>query len=164
MRHIIRRLRYTLRRRRFESDLEEELAFHREMKEKDLAAHGFAPDEARFAARRALGNDALARDQARDVWIPPVLQDLSQDVRFAVRLLLKDRRFTAAVVLALALPIGINSSWFGVINAALIRDLPFDRPDQLVSVRTIARGHITRGGVFPRPSCGANRSCRRAAL
>ena len=73
------------------------------------------------ASRRAFGNDALARNQARDVWIAPPLQDISQDVRFAVRMLVKDRRFTIAAIVALALGIGVNNSVFAIFNASAIK-------------------------------------------
>ena len=64
----------------------------------------------------------------------PGLSGLYQDVSFAIRMLVKDRRFTVAAVVALALAIGVNSSVFKLVNAALIRDLPFDRADRLVSI------------------------------
>jgi putative ABC transport system permease protein len=62
------------------------------------------------------------------------MSGLRQDVTFAVRMLLKDRRFTIAAVLALGLAIGVNNSVFTLINTALIRELPFDRADRLVSI------------------------------
>src|SRR5687768_11885168 len=64
------------------------------------------------------------------------MQGLAQDIRFACRMLAKDRRFTLAAVLALGLGIGVNTAVFGVINAAVIREMPFDQPDRLVSVRS----------------------------
>ena len=59
-----------------------------------------------------------------------------QDIRFAARLLVKDRSFTAAAVIALALGISANNTVFTVVNAALLRDLPFDTPDRIVSLGT----------------------------
>ena len=58
---------------------------------------------------------------------------LLQDLRFAVRLLVKDRWFTAVAVLALALGIGVNATVFTFVNAVLIRGLPFDDPDRIMS-------------------------------
>jgi predicted permease len=60
---------------------------------------------------------------------------LWSDVRLAVRLLTKDRRFTIAAVVALALGIGLNTSVFAIVNAALLRDLPFDEPDRLIAIQ-----------------------------
>ena len=60
--------------------------------------------------------------------------NLLQDLRFAVRLLIKDRWFTAVAVLALALGIGVNATVFTFVNAVLIRGLPFDDPDRIMSI------------------------------
>ncbi len=59
---------------------------------------------------------------------------LWQDLIFAARMLVKDRRFTFAAVLALALAVGVNSAVFTIVNTALLRDLPFADPDRLVSL------------------------------
>ena len=64
-----------------------------------------------------------------------------QDLRFAVRLLVKDRWFTAVAVIALALGIGVNATVFTFVNAVLIRGLPFDDPDRII----VARHRATRG-------------------
>src|SRR5919197_534366 len=106
MRRALRRLWYVLRQRQFDADLAEEMAFHRDLAEHALAQHGAAPHEARLGAERLFGSAALARDRSRDVWIPPALQDITRDVRVAARLLKKDRGFTFAAVMKLALGIG----------------------------------------------------------
>src|SRR5579862_1579726 len=143
MRALLQRAWYLIRRRQFEADLAEELAIHRDMKERDLVEQGVAPREAAAAARRTFGSAMLARDQARDVWIWAWLQDLAQDVRFAARLLRKDRRFTDAAVVALSLGIGANTTIFTFINTALIKDLPFAEPRRLVALGTTnARGPV----------------------
>jgi macrolide transport system ATP-binding/permease protein len=77
MRQLIRRVWYLIRRRQVERDLAEELEFHRQMAQEELGSS------------RVVGNTTLAHDQVRDVWIWPWLQDLSQDVRFACRLLIE---------------------------------------------------------------------------
>ena len=123
MRRLLRRLVYLFRQDRFDAELAEELEFHREMKQRELEERGLAPIDAAFAADRACGNGALARNQARDVWVWPSLQDLVQDVRFATRLLLKDRRFTLAALAALALGLGATTTAFTFVNGAVLRDL-----------------------------------------
>ena len=60
--------------------------------------------------------------------------NLLQDLRFAIRLLIKDRGFTLVAVLALALGIGVNATVFTFVNAVLIRGLPFDDPDRIMSI------------------------------
>src|SRR5438093_1132042 len=117
MRELLRRAWFFIRRRRLEAELAEELEFHRRMKQRELEARGLDSEEAAFAARRALGNDLAARERARDVWIPPSLQDVAQDVRFAARLLARDRRLTLAAVVALALGIGASTIVYTIVNA-----------------------------------------------
>jgi predicted permease len=136
MREFLRRTWYVIRRRRFEADLAEEIEFHREMKTRELCALGAAPDAAAREARRLVGSTALAQDRARDVWVWRWLQDAVQDVRFATRLLVKDRRLTLAAIAALSIGIAANTTIFSFINTALFKDLPFDEPRQLVDVGT----------------------------
>jgi predicted permease len=137
LRRLLRRLRFLLHLDRHEADLAEEMAFHREQARRVLEAHGATPAEAEIASRRRFGSDGLAMNRSRDVWIPPWLQDITQDLRFAGRLLVKDRRFTIAAVTALALGIGVNASVFTVIRGALLDDMPFDEADRLVALGTL---------------------------
>jgi putative ABC transport system permease protein len=117
MRQLLRRLQYLLHRTRLEDELAEEMAFHRSM-----------------SGAAAFGSSALARNQSRDVWIWPWLQDIAQDVRFAARLMAKDRRVTLTAVLTLALGIGATTTVFTFINTALFKDPPFDEPRQIVAL------------------------------
>lgn len=126
MGNLLRRVWYIATGRRHELDLADELAFHRDMKAQELRERGVSEAEIAAATGRAIGNDLTARQQARDVWVWPWLQDITQDLRFGLRMLGKDRRFTAAAVLALGLGIGVNHSVFTVINAVVWKDLPFD--------------------------------------
>jgi predicted permease len=132
---MIRRLLYIATGRRREADLADEIAFHREMKAQELGDAGVSKAEIAAATQRSLGNDLSARQQARDVWVWPWLQDISQDIRFGVRMLAKDRRFTIAAVLALGLGIGVNNSMFTIINTALFKELPFPDPSRLIDLR-----------------------------
>jgi predicted permease len=137
MRTLLRRIAYALQKRRHEQELADEIAFHREMKQQEIEASGVPRRDAAIEAQRALGNDALALNRARDVWIWPWLQDLSQDIRFASRLLLKDRRFTAAAVLALALGIGATTTAFTFVSGAVLRPLPLKDGERLVFLRMV---------------------------
>lgn len=135
--NLLRRFWYIATRRRQELDLADELAFHREMKAQELREEGVSEAGLAAATRKAMGNDLTSRQHARDVWVWPWLQDTTQDVRFAVRMLLKDRRFTAAAVVALGLGIGLNNAVFTIVNTAMFKDLPFGEPDRLIDVRLL---------------------------
>ncbi len=63
------------------------------------------------------------------------MHGLAQDFQLAVRLLIKDRRFTSAAALALGLGIGLNTAVFSIVNAAVLRDVPFDAPDRLIAIQ-----------------------------
>jgi putative ABC transport system permease protein len=139
MRALVRRLTYLLRWRRREAELAEELELHEILKRQEMERVGLEPDDAQMAARRAVGNGLLARDQARDVWISPWLQDLLGDVRMGARLLARDRGLTLVVVLALGLGVGVNTAQFTIVNAHCLRGLPIDRPDRVLFLSTIGR-------------------------
>jgi predicted permease len=118
------RLRALFRRRRLERDLEDELAFHMAMKEKELGD----PD----GARRQFGNDTRFREICRDLWTFPWLESLWRDLVYGARILARDRAFTAVAVLSLALAIGANTAIFTLVNAALLEKLPVPEPERLV--------------------------------
>ena len=134
---ILRRLWFVVTRQRQDDDLAAELEFHRQMKADELRGDGVREEDVASRTQRALGNDLLARERARDVWVWPWLQDIGQDLRFGLRMLLKDRQFAVAAIVTLALGIAVNNAVFTIINAAVLRDLPFERPDQLITIRTI---------------------------
>jgi predicted permease len=128
---IIRRL---IHRRRAEQELDEEIRAHLEMEVERNVADGMSPEEARMAARRSFGSVALSKEDSRAVWGSRSLEIFWQDLRYGVRMLLKRKGFTAVATLTLALGIGANTAVFSVINAVLIRSLPFAEADQLVMI------------------------------
>ena len=83
MPRLLRRLWFLVRQRRLEADLTEEMEFHRAMKQQEIEEQGLETAQAAAAARRAFGSNALARNNARDVWVWPWLQDIATDLRFA---------------------------------------------------------------------------------
>jgi putative ABC transport system permease protein len=137
MSRLWRRLAVILRWRRFEAELGEELRIHEQMKREELRTHGVASADLHAAATRALGPVDLARNQSRDVWLWPGAQDITQDIRFAARLMIKDRRFTLVSLLVLGVGIGINNMLFTILNAHTIRGLPIDQPDRVLYLSTI---------------------------
>ena len=127
----LRRLENTLRRRRLDTEIDEEQQFHLRMRAADLERAGMSAAEAEREARRLFGNPASLRDRTResDVWV--TLETTLQDVRLAARLLSRSPVFTAAAALTLAIGIGVITTVFGVLYGVLIRPLPFADPDRL---------------------------------
>ena len=113
---------------------------HRTMRQRELEDAGLDSTPAEHAARRSLGSLALAQDSARDVWLWPWLQSAAQDLRFAVRLLVKERGFTLALALALALGIAATNTVFTFVNATLLRSVPVLDPDRVVAITMKDRG------------------------
>ncbi len=118
---LLRRLAYWLRHRDREAELAEEIAFHEEMKRRELVSAGLSPDDAAFAARRAMGAVTMVREEARAVWIATWLESVAQDVSYALRTLRRDPGFTAIAIVALAVAIGLNTSVFSAFNALALR-------------------------------------------
>jgi macrolide transport system ATP-binding/permease protein len=132
MRAFFRKLHWLTQRDRKEADLHEELQFHLEEEAQRRHAQGLPEDEARWAARRELGNLALAQEDTRAMWGWTLLEQLAQDLRYAFRTMAAHRLFTALVVLCLALGIGANTAIYSFIDSILLRSLPVADPDSLV--------------------------------
>jgi predicted permease len=127
-----RRLRYWLARSERQRLLWEEMEFHIESMVQDLVAQGTPEPEARAAARRKFGNMTQNSEEARSVWIARWMNDLAQDLRHAFRGMRRDAGFTTFVILIAGLGIGASSTIFSVVNALLLRPLPFHDADRLV--------------------------------
>jgi predicted permease len=123
------------RRRQMEEQLEKELRFHLEQHTADLIAHGHDPEEARRQARLALGGPELVKEECRDARGTRWLEDLLQDVRYALRTLRQRPGFAAVAVFTLALGIGATTVMFTVINTVLLKPLPYPEPGRLVRLQ-----------------------------
>lgn len=139
MTRFLRRLRARIRNRRFDDDLAEELRFHEEMKQQELESAGVDPSDAHYATRRALGNVALMREEARGVWIAPWLESVAQDVRYAVRTSVRQPLYALTVICVLVLAIGLNTSLFTFFKATALEPWPARDPDRLVQIRAMVR-------------------------
>lgn len=115
-------------------EIQEELQFHVERRAADLERDGWPKADAQREALRRFGRPAVIRDRGYDIRGGGLMESLIQDVRFAVRLLWKQRGYTAVALTTLALGIGATTAIFCVADAALIRPLPYDKPEQLVRV------------------------------
>src|SRR5947209_8452153 len=117
-----------------EEQLEKELQFHIEERMLDLTRAGVNEEEARRMVRHELGGLEQVKEDCRDARGTRWLEDLWQDLRYATRTLAHARAFTLAAVLTLALGFGANSAMFSVIDALLIRPLPYSHAEQLVAL------------------------------
>jgi predicted permease len=145
------RLAAIVRRRRLDRDLDDELAFHLEMREAEYRGGGLPPDAARAAARRQFGNVTHFKEQARDMWTFPSFESLRQDVRFALRTLRKSPAFALVSIGALAIGIGGNTAIFSMVDAMRAHALPYKDPDRLVQLwGTVTRTtKERRGNAYP---------------
>jgi predicted permease len=133
---MIGRVRDLLLRRRLERDLAEEIRQHLDEKTDALMAGGLSREDAVRAARRAFGNVARIEEMGREVWRFSAIEDALADVRFALRQLRRSPAFAFAGILTLALGIGANTTVFSVVNAVVLRALPYPESDGLVSVKS----------------------------
>ncbi len=133
---FFRKLRWLTHRDRMEAELREELQFHLGEEAEERQALGLAEDQARWAARRDLGNFVLVQEDTRATWGWPMLEDAWRDLRYGARLLVRNPGFTMVVVCSLALGIGANTALFSVMDAMMLRMLPVPRADEIVRLRT----------------------------
>lgn len=132
-----RRFWLLLRRDRATAELEEEMRLHRELRAESLRDGGTTATEAATAARWRFGSPLRHEEQSRDAWGLGSLDDVGQDVRYAVRRLRQRPGFTVAVVGVLALGMGATTAMFSAVDAAMFRPLPFPRPQDLVALRDL---------------------------
>ena len=134
MRRFIARLINLFRPEQAEADLEREVAAHLALLEDEYRRRGMSEEDARFAARRALGGATRAQDLHRDARSFVWLDDVRRDLAHAARSLKRNPGFTVVAVLTLALGIGATTAIFTVISAVLLRPLPYPDADRLVQV------------------------------
>ena len=144
MRRCVLRLFNVFRRSPAERELDREVASHLALLEEEHRRRGLAPDEARVAARRAMGSAAHAKDLHRDARLFGWLDDARQDVRFAARMLVRSPGFAAVVIFTMALSIGATTTLFSLAYGVLMRPLPWPEPDRLVRLQETRGGSVSR--------------------
>ena len=133
MRRFVLRLRNGLRPAKAEPDLAREVAAHLALLEDEFVRRGMTREEAGFAAKRAFGGVALAKDQHRDARSFVWLDDARRDLQYAVRTLRRTPGFTAVAILTLALGIGANVTIFTLLDAVVLKPLPVPAANELVA-------------------------------
>jgi predicted permease len=128
--------------------LNDELQFHLQLQIAENIAQGMSEDEARSAALRTFGNPTLLRDQARSHWRWSGLEKFLRDLRYGARTLSRSPGFTIIAILVMALGIGATASLFTIVNAVLLKPLPFRDPGRLVMVYEHFRAQAGNVGGF----------------
>ena len=123
-----------------EADLDEELRLHLDLEAEQNLTAGMTHEEAARRAHVRRGNRPLICENARAVWRWVWLDDLRRDLRIGTRMLGKAPGFAAVAILTLALGIGATTAIFSVVNGVLLKPLPFEDPDELVSVWNYSYG------------------------
>src|SRR5262245_36234003 len=156
LRVLLAKLRALVFKRTLEQELDEEIATHLELQIQDLQRQGMSSEEARFAALKKFGGVDQVKETYRDRRSLPGVETLLRDLSYGLRMLRRSPGITLVAILSLALGIGANTALFSVVDAALIKTLPVDQPNQLVlfewqSGRAFRTSGMSGSSNVPRP-------------
>jgi putative ABC transport system permease protein len=152
LRHLFQAVRNLFRRHAVERDLGEEIASYEDLLVDEHLAAGESPEAARRASRLTLGGAESVKDAVRDVRAGARVEQLGHDVRYAFRTLGRSRGFTAFTLLTFAVAIGGLTVIFSLVNAVLLKPLPYPRSDRLVMVLQASVQHPVGGYVVSAPN------------
>jgi putative ABC transport system permease protein len=124
----------TVQRARLENEMDTELRFHLQAHAEELMQKGLPREEALRRARLEFGGMETAKEECREASRANLLETLIQDLRYGMRMMLRTPGLTVTAIIVLALGIGANSAIFSVVNAVLLRPLPFDQPERLMQI------------------------------
>ncbi|HEV2426459.1 MAG TPA: ABC transporter permease [Terriglobia bacterium] len=135
------------RRQRWDAERSRELDSYLQMEIDENVARGLSPEEARYAARRKLGNPTLIREEIYTMNSLGSLEALGQDFRYGLRALRLNPGFAAVALLSLALGIGANTAIFQLLDSVRLRMLPVSNPQELAEVR-LTNNHGRMGNFY----------------
>src|SRR5919106_2945408 len=125
-----------VRSRQMDREIDDEITSHLAEATEEYVQKGLSPEEARWAAQRSFGGVPQTTEVYRQVQSFMWLEELSRDVRYALRTLRKSPAFTTTAAATLALAIGASTAMFSVLDAVLLRPLPYQSPDRLALLWT----------------------------
>lgn len=134
LRVLLSRAAGIFRRGRRDDALRQEIDAHLDLLTEQYVRHGMSADDARLAARRAFGGVEQVKAAYRDQCGLPLFDAIAQDLRFALRVLTRDRGFALTAILVLGLGVGVNNMMFTIIYGHTLRQLPIDRPERVLFI------------------------------
>jgi hypothetical protein len=132
-----------------EAQIDDEIQAHLELEAAEQHERGLSPQEADLAAQRAFGNVLLVREEVRDVWRWPAIEQVAQDIRYALRTIRRSPGVPAAAIVSVAFGIGVNTAVFSLADALLFRPLAIRDPGTVVAVRSTTPENAFEGISYP---------------